>query len=172
MGPAAPASAMTRIYFAGPLFTHAELRWNREMAARITSAGHNVWLPQEKAGLAFEEGAPTPRALFDSAITGIEQADVVVAILDGADPDSGTAFECGYAHARGTPVIAVRTDFRLGGDDPNARVNLMLSQSAAAVVASTGHSGIDDDDALARDILDALDAVIDLPTDRKTRRMT
>ncbi|MFZ8305224.1 nucleoside 2-deoxyribosyltransferase, partial [Staphylococcus aureus] len=72
-------------------------------------------------------------------------ADAVVAILDGADPDSGTCFECGLAFALGIPIVAVRTDFRAGGDDlPGQKlsaINLMLSQSASKVVALTNPEG-------------------------------
>ena len=153
---------MARIYFAGPLFTHAERRWNRELAAALEHAGHAVWLPQEKAGLAVEAAVPSPRAIFDSAIAGITQAEIVLAVVDGADPDSGTSFECGYAHAVGTPIVAVRTDFRGGGDDPDASVNLMLSQAAAAVVLSAHPTPAGDDvAALALAIVDALGALQD-----------
>ncbi len=55
----------------------------------------------------------------------------MVAVLDGSDADSGTAWECGYAHARGKPIVAIRTDFR-GGEDQG--LNLMLRRSAAAIV--------------------------------------
>ena len=37
-----------RLYFAGPLFTQAERDWNRRIAARLTEAGHLVFLPQEE----------------------------------------------------------------------------------------------------------------------------
>ena len=33
----------------------------------------------------------------------IDWADMVVACMDGPDPDSGTAWECGYAHVEGKP---------------------------------------------------------------------
>lgn len=33
------------------------------------------------------------------------------AVLDGVDVDSGTAWEIGYAYARGKPIIGLRTDF-------------------------------------------------------------
>jgi nucleoside 2-deoxyribosyltransferase len=39
--------------------------------------------------------------------------DVVVANMDGADPDSGTCWESGYAR-RKKSIIVFRTDFRVG----------------------------------------------------------
>jgi nucleoside 2-deoxyribosyltransferase len=56
----------------------------------------------------------------------------VVACLDGADPDSGTCWELGYAYARKKPSIVYRTDFRLfEGADP---INLMMTESADHVI--------------------------------------
>ena len=45
----------------------------------------------------------------------IKNADMVVAVIDGADADSGTSWEMGYASALGKKVIALRTDFRRSG---------------------------------------------------------
>jgi nucleoside 2-deoxyribosyltransferase len=56
----------------------------------------------------------------------IRKADAVLAVLDGADVDSGTAAEVGYAAALGRPVIGVRTDTRLSGDNEGALVNLQV----------------------------------------------
>jgi len=58
----------------------------------------------------------------------------MVAVIDGADADSGTAWEMGYAFALGKRVIALRTDFRSVGI--NEKVNLMLEQSATVVNSS------------------------------------
>ena len=46
--------------------------------------------------------------------------------MNGADSDSGTCFECGYAFAKGKKIIAVRTDFRAG---ESGGLNAMLSYS-------------------------------------------
>jgi nucleoside 2-deoxyribosyltransferase len=55
--------------------------------------------------------------------------------MDGPDPDSGTCWECGYAY-RKKPIVLYRTDFRQAGDAENTPFNLMLSQSADAVIVA------------------------------------
>lgn len=145
-----------RIYLAGPLFSQAERAWNAELAARLSAAGHQVFLPQEAIGGLERLEAD---AIFQLDVGGVRSAEVVVAILDGADPDSGTCFECGLAHGLGIPVVAVRTDFRAGGDGlPGQKlstINLMLSQSASAVVyVPEPSAGVHD---VAWAILEALD---------------
>jgi len=118
---------MTKIYLAGPLFTIAEQDFNAGLARFLEAEGFDVWLPQE-----HEPRSKTARAIFRMDVKAIDQADMVVACMDGPDPDSGTAWECGYAYAKGKPIVCFRTDFRISGDTPGAQYNLMLSESATA----------------------------------------
>jgi nucleoside 2-deoxyribosyltransferase len=124
-----------RLYFAGPLFTQAERAWNRQVAAALEAAGHDVFLPQTAV-----QGLETLRAesIFRLDVEAVVAAQAMIAVLDGADADSGTCFECGIAFARGIPIVAVRTDFRAGGDalpgQTLSSVNLMLSQAATKVL--------------------------------------
>ena len=52
------------------------------------------------------------KALYKRCMKEIAEADIVLALLDGADADSGVAFEVGMARGRGKPVLGVRTDYR------------------------------------------------------------
>jgi nucleoside 2-deoxyribosyltransferase len=97
------------------------------VARCLESEGFEVWLPQE-----HEPRDQTARAIFEMDVAAIDWADMVVACMDGPDPDSGTAWECGYAYAKDKPVVCYRTDFRITGDTEGAPYNLMLSESAAA----------------------------------------
>lgn len=124
----------TKVYLAGPLFTQAERQWNLGIANGLAQHGFEMLVPQVLAERhVSERGGFDPAALFGLAADSVARADVVVAILDGADPDSGTAFECGIAWGRGIPVIGLRTDFRQGGDGVG-NVNLMLSASCRELV--------------------------------------
>ncbi len=105
-----------KIYLAAPLFTTAERRFNRRLAAELAERLPNaeIMLPQD-----FRVGKQTSfndrrhaRALFDRCMEALDEADAVLAVLDGADADSGVCFEAGYARALGKRVIGLRTDFR------------------------------------------------------------
>lgn len=114
-----------KVYFASPLFTTPERTWNAEVAAALRAAGHEVFLPQEQ-----EPGKDGP-GIFATDVGGIDWADGLVAIMDGPDPDSGTAWEVGYAFGRNKPVVLVRTDVRaLAGNSGD--YNPMLTQAATA----------------------------------------
>ena len=54
------------------------------------------------------------------------QSDVLVAVLDGSDVDSGTASEIGFAFGLGKTIIGLRTDFRLAADNLGSTVNLQV----------------------------------------------
>jgi nucleoside 2-deoxyribosyltransferase len=56
----------------------------------------------------------------------IDAADMVLAVLDGTDVDSGTAAEIGYAFAKGRPILGYRGDFRLSADNEGSTVNLQV----------------------------------------------
>ena len=112
-----------KVYFSGPLFTAAERAWNAEVTAALRAAGHELFVPQEK-----EPGLDAAR-IFAADRGGIDRADVLVAIVDGADPESGTAWEVGYAYGTGKPTVLVRTDMRdLAGD--TGTFNPMVAESA------------------------------------------
>ncbi|MFZ1924786.1 MAG: nucleoside 2-deoxyribosyltransferase [Solirubrobacteraceae bacterium] len=66
------------------------------------------------------------RAIGERNLSMLRAADGMLAWLDGVDLDSGTAAELGFAAARGIPIVAVRTDLRLAGDNASAPVNLQV----------------------------------------------
>ena len=111
-----------KLYFAAPLFSAAERAWNGELAAALRDGGHEVFLPQD------QEPGMDAAGIFATDVRGIDWADALVAIMDGPDPDSGTAWECGYAYGK-KPIVLLRTDIR-SQTASGAPYNAMLAQSA------------------------------------------
>jgi nucleoside 2-deoxyribosyltransferase len=116
-----------RIYFAGPLFSAAERDWNASLAAALRAAGHEVFLPQE------QEPGKDAKGIFATDVGGIDWAEGLVAIMDGADPDSGTCWEVGYAYGK-KPIVLVRTDMRRNAGSGGSGYNPMLTESATVRV--------------------------------------
>ncbi|MBM4081215.1 MAG: nucleoside 2-deoxyribosyltransferase [Planctomycetes bacterium] len=138
------------VYLSAPLFTQVERRWNRELAGLLEKGipGARVVLPQDfKVRQRYNDRRSFPE-LFRSCLRAIDEADVVVAVLDGADCDSGTAFEVGYAYAKGKPVIGVRTDFRKNQD---RGLNIMLANACSRYVPDMSFS--EDLELLVRDVI-------------------
>lgn len=115
-----------RIYLAAPLFTVGEQDFNYKVYEYLKDKGYRVFLPQKECEEKQGED------IYKTCLLGLQSSTIVIAILDGADADSGTSWECGYAVSQGVPVIAVRTDFRLSGD--TGGFNAMLYYSATKVI--------------------------------------
>jgi nucleoside 2-deoxyribosyltransferase len=56
----------------------------------------------------------------------IRSCDIVLGVLDGAELDSGTASEIGFAAALGKKCYGLRTDFRDSGDFDGLPINLQV----------------------------------------------
>ena len=125
---------MSAIYLAAPLFTEAERQWNAGLAADLRTAlpGRELLVPQEFCAVHdTAAGGPDYAAIFTACLGHLERSTLVVAVLDGPDPDSGTCWEAGHAYARAVPVIGLRTDWRPAED---GAANCMLVRSCHAVV--------------------------------------
>lgn len=121
-----------KVYIAGPLFSEAELGFNRKLKEAIVQKGFPVYLPQENSeDTAHMRHEHKQSYLFQKNVEIIDESDIIVAVLDGADVDSGTAWEIGYAYAKGKSIFGLKTDFRTLG--PEGIINLMIDQSADAI---------------------------------------
>mgnify|MGYP006284412239 CR=1 FL=1 len=106
-----------KVYLAAPLFSQVQRQYNRTLAKALREAlpRSEVVLPQDfrvgPSNASFNDRRYLA-ALARRCRREVAEADVVLALLDGADADSGVAFEVGFARGLGKPVLGVRTDYR------------------------------------------------------------
>ena len=111
---------MTLIYIAGPLFNTHERWYLARVAESLEAAGYQTFLPQRDAGLVQADSSPEERLrIFQKDLDALQSCDLCVALLTGADHDSGTSAELGYLYARDTPCIGL-------SDDKRAHVNTIV----------------------------------------------
>ena len=120
-----------RIYLAAPLFSECERAYNLSIARNLRNNFFDVFLPQDAGDDSHTRDKEEQSRIFSENLKALENSDIIVAVIDGADADSGTAWEMGYAYAQKKQVIALRTDFRRAG--MYERVNLMLEESTKIV---------------------------------------
>lgn len=126
-------TATPYIYIAGPLFDPGERWYLEQIDVLCRRLGCRTYLPHRDGGL--KSGAATDFAVIFAADTAaLDAADLVVAVWNGPDVDSGTAWEMGYACARGCPVIGIQEDVRL--HTPAVQMNIVVYQSAQRACAS------------------------------------
>jgi nucleoside 2-deoxyribosyltransferase len=122
---------MPKIYLASPLGFSPELKpYLERVKARLVELGYEVFDPWEQpfskaireasrienhddrlaayTRLAQEIGAANEN--------GIRESDTLLAVLDGAEVDSGTAAEVGFAVGIGRRAYGLRTDWRDSGE--------------------------------------------------------
>jgi nucleoside 2-deoxyribosyltransferase len=95
--------------------------WKLTDEARIAAAArlpHGAERREAWRALSLEIGRNNAEAIIRS--------DAVLAVLDGADVDSGTAAEIGFAFALKKKILGYRSDFRLAGDNDGSIVNLQV----------------------------------------------
>lgn len=119
------------VYLAGPLFDEGERWFMEQLDARVVAAGFHTFLPQRDN---VAKTVETVDQIFATNKAAIERADLMVVNLNGLATDDGTAWELGYAYARGTFSIGLHTAWRRRF--PDETVNLMLEKSLDALVSS------------------------------------
>ncbi len=125
------------IYFAGPLFSAAERRFNVGLTDRLEGMGFDVFLPQrdgvERDKPPYDAMTPDERrdAIFQIDARQVFAADILLFVLDGRVPDEGAAVELGIAYAHkemAMPtkrLIGLMTDAR--ASFVGAKLNPMLA---------------------------------------------
>lgn len=150
---------MQTIYLAGPgVFRRDAQQWGQQLQAACQRFGLRGLYPLDQTAPADLSPEQTAAWIFAANCALIEQADVILADVRAfrsqSEPDSGTAFEIGYAHALGKPIVLWLPDLNAGismldrvgrrydladlaVEDFGAPLNLMLWQSAAHVIYRT-----------------------------------
>jgi nucleoside 2-deoxyribosyltransferase len=130
---------MLNLYLAGPIFSDAETSWLRSLKSRLESQWENkvriIW-PFE---ITPKHSDDRPSEILRICASGLDEADWLVALLDGPQVDDGTAWEIGYfyhANAGGERIIAIRTDARCAGETSGVPVNTLIAASCGMIVRS------------------------------------
>ncbi|WP_224983163.1 nucleoside 2-deoxyribosyltransferase [Geomonas agri] len=130
------------VYLASPLgFSRENNPYRERIKERLDGLGCSVFDPWEQEEVAqrieqamsIEDGAERAHAIQEAArftgavnARGLKGSDVVLAVLDGTEPDSGTVAELGYGAGIGKRCYGLRTDFRDCGDFPGVPLNLQV----------------------------------------------
>lgn len=106
---------MKTIYLAGfDVFRKDALAWGEHLKALCARYGFEGLYPLDKAGPRGLSGPAAAQWIYDANVALIRHADIVMANLDDfrgpGEPDSGTAFEVGFAVALQKPVWGYAAD--------------------------------------------------------------
>lgn len=84
---------MKTAYIAGPLFSEGERSFLEKVDKICREKGLETYLPHRDIDQSLSS-----KRIFKEDLENVRKADLVIAVLDGSDVDSGTAFEIGIAY--------------------------------------------------------------------------
>jgi nucleoside 2-deoxyribosyltransferase len=98
-----------KIYIAGKIHSDYEREQLEKVDLLCKELGFDTFLPHRDVGIA--SGPDESEKIFDGDINnGFKDCKLVVALLDGLHVGAGTAWELGYAYAKGILAIGLKTD--------------------------------------------------------------
>ena len=113
-----------KIYIASPLFSEMEKDYINKVTDKILDRlDLNLYIPHLNNDYDFND-----LEIYQNNIKNLNDCDIMIAILDGKDTDSGTAFEIGYFEAQNKQVFGLLTDERSYNDQNElaAKLNTMI----------------------------------------------
>ena len=103
-----------KVYFASPMFNHAEKEFNLRITKVLEDYGYQVFLPQrdgiEAAKLEGKTEDELITMIFALDSTEVKKADIVFMNIDGRVPDEGACVELGMAYGIGKRCYGFKTD--------------------------------------------------------------
>lgn len=97
-----------KAYIAGPLCTESERKFVEEIDRLCRKLKIKTFLPHRDCGLWDKKG--DAKKIAEGDLNGFNNADILIASLNGFNVGAGTAWEMGYAYANKLPIIAIKTD--------------------------------------------------------------
>lgn len=98
-----------KIYIAGKLGSENEIEFLEKLAKLAEDLGFETFLPHRDVGLA--KNMDDVERIFKGDIEdGFKDIDLVVVDLNGLHVGAGTAWELGYAYAKGITCMGIKTD--------------------------------------------------------------
>jgi nucleoside 2-deoxyribosyltransferase len=133
---------MLKIYLGGPMFSAADVQYNRALADRLRALGFEVYCPNENASINDKTRSDlTGEAIYLADIRELESSNI---FLCQVAEDSGTMWEAGYMNCLARHVnpkryfgtIGLATDIRLR-TLPNPRQSIISMPNSLAPTAMT-----------------------------------
>ncbi|MDR2056392.1 MAG: nucleoside 2-deoxyribosyltransferase [Desulfovibrio sp.] len=117
------------VYQTGPVFSQSEKDFHGKISAALEAAGDTVVRSEDLIpdGRIAAAGSDAVSLVFTTRRQAIDRCACVVALLGGSRIDDGTAWEIGYAYARGLPIYGIRADSRMAGEAGRGRMNAMIA---------------------------------------------
>lgn len=127
-----------KAYLANALFSKADQMFNAHLAGEVRKALPEIslYVPQENEAINAKDGYADSLTIYSGDNAYLDQSDLMIAVLDGAEIDSGVAAEVGRfttlrelemsEHGKASRnIVALYTDVRQMGRDNELKIKAM-----------------------------------------------
>ncbi|MEK4425227.1 nucleoside 2-deoxyribosyltransferase [Solibacillus sp. FSL K6-1523] len=117
-----------KAYLANGLFSIGDRYVNEVLAAKIREAVPTIelYVPQENAAINDKNSYANSLAIAEADLASLQVSDVLIAVIDGIEIDSGVAAEIGAFSALNRPIIALFSDVRQMGRTNTKKIEALI----------------------------------------------
>ncbi|WP_431029728.1 nucleoside 2-deoxyribosyltransferase [Lysinibacillus sp. LZ02] len=118
-----------KAYLANGLFSIGDRYVNQYIAAEIRKAveGIDLYVPQENDAINDKSAYADSLAIAEADLQSLQASDVLIAVIDGVEIDSGVAAEIGVFSTLNRPIIALFSDVRQQGRDNHKKIEALIA---------------------------------------------
>ena len=120
-----------KAYLANGLFSLGDRYVNEQLAKAIRQAvpGIALYVPQENDAINDKTAYADSTSIAEADLSMLQQSDVLIAVLDGVEIDSGVAAEIGAFSMLNRPIVGLFTDVRQQGRDNETKIQALIADS-------------------------------------------
>ena len=117
-----------KAYLANGLFSIGDRYVNERIAAELRKVigGIELYVPQENDAINDKSAYADSLAIAAADLAHLEESDVLIAVIDGVEVDSGVAAEIGVFSTFNRPIIALFSDVRQQGRDNAKKIEALV----------------------------------------------
>ncbi len=119
---------MMKAYLANGLFSIGDRYVNEQIAKALREAidGIALYVPQENDAINDKSAYADSLAIAAADLAHLQESDVLIAVVDGVEIDSGVAAEIGVFSTFNRPIIALLSDVRQQGRDNEKKIQALI----------------------------------------------
>lgn len=117
-----------KAYLANGLFSIGDRFVNELLATEIRKAIPDIelYVPQENDAINDKSAYADSLTIARADMESLQQSDVLIAVIDGVEIDSGVAAEIGVFSTYNRPIIALFSDVRQLGRDNTKKIEALI----------------------------------------------
>ena len=117
-----------KAYLANGLFNEADRMFNEYLARKLRKQipNINLFVPQEAAEINDKSAYADSKMIAEWDTKKLLESDILIAVIDGVEVDSGVATEIGIFSTTKRPIFVLYSDVRQQGRDNEKKIQALI----------------------------------------------